>query len=79
VVVVREGILAPPRWMRLDWFGERSGTVVIHGLQARAGGRLLLNLETKEVTHMSRSRRRSSWCGRVTSMRLTFFLSPQRS
>jgi hypothetical protein len=28
---------------------------------------------------MSRSRRRSSWCGRVTSMRLTFFLSPQRS
>jgi hypothetical protein len=33
--------------MRLDWFGESSGTVVIYRR------RILLNLETKEVMHIS--------------------------
>jgi hypothetical protein len=51
VVAVREGILAPPRRMHLFSFGERSGTVVI--AMACLEGKLLLNLETKEVTHMS--------------------------
>ncbi|KAL6641710.1 hypothetical protein ACP70R_019891 [Stipagrostis hirtigluma subsp. patula] len=49
VVVAREGILAPPRWMRLDWFGGNSGAVVICMPYARW---LVLNLETKEVTHL---------------------------
>uniref|UniRef100_K3ZEY7 DUF7595 domain-containing protein n=1 Tax=Setaria italica TaxID=4555 RepID=K3ZEY7_SETIT len=61
-VVVREGILAPPHWMRLDCFGERSGTVVIcMGCQP---GRLLLNLETKEVMHMSPEPKEESLEGR---------------
>jgi hypothetical protein len=51
VVAVREGILAPPRRMHLYSFGERSGTVVI--VTACLKGKLLLNLETKEVMHMS--------------------------
>nr|TKW25088.1 hypothetical protein SEVIR_3G093700v2 [Setaria viridis] len=64
-VVVREGILAPPRWMRLDCFGERSGTVVIcMGCQP---GRLLLNLETKEVMHMSPEPKEESLEGRSLS------------
>ncbi|KAL6641711.1 hypothetical protein ACP70R_019892 [Stipagrostis hirtigluma subsp. patula] len=48
--VVRDGILAPPRWIRLDFFGQRSGTVFIG--TDDLPGRLLLNLETKEVAHM---------------------------
>ncbi|TVU51485.1 hypothetical protein EJB05_02917, partial [Eragrostis curvula] len=48
--IVREGVLAPPRWLRLDWFGATSGTVAITMNFLR--GWILLNLETKEVVHM---------------------------
>ncbi|KAL6642421.1 hypothetical protein ACP70R_020602 [Stipagrostis hirtigluma subsp. patula] len=48
-VIVREGILAYPTiW--LDCFGEKSGMVVI--CEHYVPWRLVLNLETKEVTHM---------------------------
>ncbi|KAL6642419.1 hypothetical protein ACP70R_020600 [Stipagrostis hirtigluma subsp. patula] len=49
-VVVREGILAPARTIWLDCFGEKCGTVVIR--VNFMPGRVLLNLETKEVMHM---------------------------
>lgn len=48
--VGREGIVATARQIWLDWFGERSGAVVM--CTADVLGRLVLSLETKEVTHM---------------------------
>ncbi|KAL6641709.1 hypothetical protein ACP70R_019890 [Stipagrostis hirtigluma subsp. patula] len=49
--VAREGILAPPRWMGVDSFGGSSGTAVIR-MNYEAAGRLVLNLETKEVVEL---------------------------
>ncbi|KAK3136386.1 hypothetical protein QOZ80_5BG0433200 [Eleusine coracana subsp. coracana] len=48
-VDVRPVILASPYWIRLDWVGGKSGTVIM----CMAGpGRVVLNLETKEVAPM---------------------------
>ncbi|KAL6641713.1 hypothetical protein ACP70R_019894 [Stipagrostis hirtigluma subsp. patula] len=55
--VVREGILAPPKWIRLDSFGERSGTVAMCADDEAGRRYFLLKLETMEVAAMPPEKR----------------------